>query len=148
MQEAVDNIEAFNAIAAGLEVTVDADAALACMTASILKRDELYFEWSLFRNATSSDDGTTSYIDDTGLTTYITSKNAYFELTKTLGESSDTFKTCYNDFDNSFYRFWLFIGHYESVGTYFINLLPNILAYALFFNQWTTRIQQLDALNE
>ena len=87
-------------------------------------------------------------MDAEGATTYITSKNAYLELARILGEAVGTFETCYNDFDMAFYRFYLFIGHYETLGTYLINLLPNILAYALFFNQWTTRIQQLDALDE
>ena len=29
-----------------------------------------------------------------------------------------------------------------------LNLLPNVLAYALFFNSWSTTIEELDALGE
>ena len=35
--------------------------------------------------------------------------------------------------------------HYESLSNYLINLVPNILAYALYFNSWSLRIQILDA---
>ena len=55
------------------------------------------------------------------------------------------FKGCYEGFDSGIYDFWLFVRHYESPGNYLINLVPNILAYALYFNSWSLRIQILDA---
>ena len=75
----------------------------------------------------------------------ITQQDSYFDFAKSLGDFSGVFKSCYEGVDNSMYDFWLFIKHYESLSNYLINLVPNILAYALYFNSWSLRIQILDA---
>ena len=75
----------------------------------------------------------------------MTQNDAYLEFTKSIGDFSTVFKTCYEGADSSTYDFWLFLRHYESPGNYLINLVPNILAYALYFNSWTLQIQILDA---
>lgn len=42
----------------------------------------------------------------------------------------------------------MFISHYESLTNYLLNLVANILSYALFFNTWTDKIKALDASEE
>lgn len=70
------------------------------------------------------------------------------ELAKALGDFSVSFKSAYSTIENSIYRLWLFILHYETASNYFDNLIPNMLAYAIFFQQWSTRIQELTDLGE
>ena len=45
--------------------------------------------------------------------------------------------------DHNVYTFYIFITHYESIITYLINLLPNILSYAFFITDWIARIKEL-----
>ena len=92
--------------------------------------------------------GSTTFIDEEGSETVISTFDAYLVWTQVLGDTSIVFKECYTDIDHLFYVFWLFANHYESWRVYMINLLPNILAYALFFNSWSTTIEELDALGE
>ena len=70
------------------------------------------------------------------------------EFAKALGDFSVSFKSVYSIIDSSIYRVWLFIIHYENASNYFDNLIPNLLAYAIFFQQWSTRIQELTDLGE
>ena len=91
-----------------------------------------------------SGEGTATYTDDDGFVTVIDSTDAFLEFTKTLGEFSIVFKSCYEGTDTSIYHFWMFIRHYESFKNYMLNLTANVLSYALFFNSWSERIQKLD----
>jgi hypothetical protein len=65
------------------------------------------------------------------------------EFLLALGNLTAPFDQCWTDLDASIYRFWMFIQHYETVMTYFINLLPNVLSYAFFIPDWIDRIKGL-----
>ena len=76
-------------------------------------------------------------------TSTISTFDAYLEFTLAVGNISTAFQSCWNDLDNSLYTFTVFVMHYEDGITYLINLLPNILSYAFFIQDWIDRIKEL-----
>ena len=68
---------------------------------------------------------------------------AWIEFAKSLYDFSHFFKECYSKTENNFYVFWLFVNHYESMTNYLINMVPNSLAYAMYYNQWAEKIDEL-----
>ena len=50
--------------------------------------------------------------------------------------------------EHNFYIFWLFITHYETLQNYLINMLPNSLAYAVYYGQWASKIEELEGVPE
>ena len=119
-----------------------------CMHTVATNKNELFSSYDVMRNAFFVGKGQTTVIDSDGFEQEVTQLDSYLEFTRVLGTSSTVFKTCYSNVDHMIYTFWLFLKHYESVSNYMINLLPNILAYALFFNQWSERIEELDEMGE
>ena len=101
--------------------------------------------WETFYSAYTEGGSTTVLNEAEDGSIVISQTDAYLEFTKTLADFSTVFKGCYEGLDSGIYDFWLFVRHYESPGNYLINLVPNILAYALYFNSWSLRIQILDA---
>lgn len=77
--------------------------------------------------------GSTTYTDSNGVVLEITWIDAWIDFTKTLYDFSLFFKKCYSRSEHNFYVFWLFINHYESLQNYMINMLPNSLAYAVYY---------------
>lgn len=109
------------------------------MESSNENRADIIDNWDTFYK-TYTEGGETTFEDADGQTHVIHQVDAYLELTQSLGQFSAVFKDCYESADSSIYHLWLFVRHYESIANYLINLVPNILAYALYFNSWSLRI--------
>ena len=131
-------------MAQGLQLEPEAETLFQCLENSTANQIDIVETWETFYSA-YTEGGSTTYVDQSGFTGVISQTDAYLEFTKTLADFSTVFKGCYEGVDSGFYDFWLFMKHYESLGNYLINLVPNILAYALYFNSWSLRIQILDA---
>ena len=88
--------------------------------------------------------GNTIYTNKDGVVMHLTWIDAWIDFTKTLYDFSLFFKKCYSQSEHNFYVFWLFITHYETLQNYLINMLPNSLAYAVYYAQWSNKIEELE----
>ena len=88
--------------------------------------------------------GSTMVQDADGVDFEVTWVQAWINFTKVLYDASHWFKDCYSRQEHNAYVFWLFINHYQTISNYMVNLVPNVLAYAIFYTQWAARIQELE----
>ena len=122
----------------------EAETLFTCLENGTTNQIDIISTWETLYSA-YTEGGQTTYTDTDGFASVISQNDAYLEFTKSIGDFSTVFKGCYEGADSGVYDFWLFLKHYESLSNYLINLVPNILAYALYFNSWSLRIQILDA---
>lgn len=133
------------AISQGLEIEpfyYDLDQCINNMGAI---KNDIFTMYGVTRDAAQTEQGTLTYTDqNSGEEVVVTEKEAFLELMHAVSDFSPNFKGCYEDTDHAFYRLYMFFSHYDSMRNYMLNLIPNMLSYALFFNTWSERIQFLE----
>ena len=108
-------------------------------------KNDIFTLYGVTLDAAQTEQGSLTYTDQqTSEPITVTEKQAFLELMHAVSDFSPTFKNCYEDTDNAFYRLYMFFEHYESMRNYMLNLIPNMLSYALYFNSWSERIQLLE----
>ena len=85
------------------------------------------------------------YTDRNGYEFEVSWVDAWIDLTKIIYDASHWFKDCYSRQEHNAYTFWLFINHYQTISNYMINLVPNVLAYAMYYTDWAARIEDLSS---
>ena len=96
--------------------------------------------------AIGSPGGSIKYTDSQGFSMELSWIDAWIEFTRTLYDFSHVFKSCYERSEHNAYVFWLFANHYETFSNYLVNLIPNALAYAMYYGQWADKIEELDGV--
>ena len=129
----------------GLNIEEYTDKLDICINNMGASKNDIFLSWGVMLEANGSESGVISYVDEEGVETEITKKEAFLEYMHAVSAFSPVFKGCYEDMDNGFYRLYMFFSHYQSMRNYMLNLVANMLSYALFFNSWSERIQYLES---
>jgi len=121
-----------NAIAQGLNIEPEAMVLEECMIKYDVVKHRILRSANVLVESLDKG-GMTIYIDKNGKEIEVTWIAAWLEFAKSLYDFSHYCKECYSKTENNFYVLWLFLNHYESMTNYLINMVPNSLAYAIYF---------------
>lgn len=134
-------------IGRAFEIEPDTEAIRDCIYSMQANNRDIGSTWDTLITALSSG-AEAEYTDLNGVVLSLGKLDSYLELTRALGDFSRGFKACYTSTELSIYHFWMFVSHYESFTNYLLSLVANILSYAILFNAWIDKIEELDNSEE
>lgn len=136
-------LQYLNAIAQGLDIEPEMNVLEHCLDTYSIVHNKMVNSATVLGHSIA-EGGSTMVQDADGADFEVTWVQAWINFTKVLYDASHWFKDCYSRQEHNAYVFWLFINHYQTISNYMVNLVPNVLAYAIFYTQWAARIQELE----
>ena len=133
------------AVAQGFDIVPEAEILERCVTDYFVYEENIKTASSTFWLAFKTETKQAFVTDSEGFELEVASFDAWVGLATLLGDFSRFFKGCYTDLEHNGYVFWLFLNHYETFSNYMMNMVPNVLAQAMYYNQWSERIEMLSA---
>lgn len=105
----------FHAAADGFNVEAEAADVERCMWYTGLNALDIRDTWNIMTNETFR-------------------YEEYLEFTLALGNFSSVFQSCYETVDGIVYDIWLYMVSFETIVTYLLHLIPNLLSYAFLLS--------------